>query len=192
MSGKVVVNRCMSLDGFIAGPGDSMDWGGGRALADFVAPDDLTEVAAATGSMLVGRRTWEVGDRMAAEDPGSTDYPFSGPMFLLTHRPLEPPRPDVTVLCGDIEEAVATARDAAGGRNLEILGADVAGQCLQRGLVDEILVYVLPVLLGDGIRFSSPGLARTDLEPLGSTQSADSTILRFRIRKQSDPTGGTR
>src|SRR5512144_2726109 len=80
MSGKVVVNRCMSLDGFIAGPGHSMDWGGGRALADFVAPDDVAEIAAATGAMLVGRRTWEVGDRMEAEEPGSVDYPFSGPM----------------------------------------------------------------------------------------------------------------
>ena len=114
MSGKVVVNRCMSLDGFIAGPGHSMDWGGDRSLADFVAPDDLAEVAAATGAMLVGRRTWEVGDRMEAEEPGSTDYPFSGPMFLLTHRPLEPPDPEVTILSGDIGEAVATSLDAAG------------------------------------------------------------------------------
>ena len=88
MSGKVVVNRCMSLDGFIAGPGHSMDWWDDRALADFVAPDDLAEIAAATGAMLVGRRTWEVGDRMAAENPGSVDYPFSGPMFLLTPRRL--------------------------------------------------------------------------------------------------------
>jgi len=61
----------------------------------------------------------------------------------------------------------------------------VAGQCLQRGLVDEILVYVLPVLLGDGIRFSAPGLARTELEPISSTRSRDATILRFRVRKQS-------
>jgi hypothetical protein len=52
--------------------------------------------------------------------------------------------------------------------------------------VDEILVYVLPVLLGDGIRFySSPGLARIDLEPAGSTRSGAVTILRFRVRKQS-------
>ncbi|MEK8225458.1 alpha/beta fold hydrolase [Oerskovia sp. M15] len=56
-------------------------------------------------------------------------------------------------------EAVATARDAAAGLNLEILGADVASQCLQQGLVDEILVYVLPVLLGDGVRFSTPASA---------------------------------
>jgi dihydrofolate reductase len=140
--------------------------------------------------MLVGRRTWEVGDRREAEEPGSTDYPFSGPVFLLTHRPLEPPDPEVTILAGDIGEAVATALDAADGKNLEILGGDVASQCLQRGLVDEILVYVLPVLLGDGIRFSSPGFTRTDLEPLSSTRSGDASILRFRVRKQSDQTDG--
>jgi dihydrofolate reductase len=86
-------------------------------------------------------------------------------------------------LTGDIGEAVATARRAAGVKNLEILGADVAGQCLRRGLVDEILVYVLPVLLGDGIRFSPTGLARIDLEPLSSTRSDAVTILRFRVRK---------
>src|SRR5215210_3082077 len=183
-NGIVVVNRSMSLDGFIAGPGHTMDWGGGRPLADFVAPEDVAEIAAATGAMLVGRRTWEVGERMETEKPDNGDYPFSGPMFLLTHRPLEPPNPNVTILTGDIGAAVATARDAAGGKDLEILGADVAGQCLQRGLVDEILVYVLPVLLGDGIPFSSPGLAMTQLEPISSARSRDATILRFRVRKQ--------
>jgi dihydrofolate reductase len=181
--GKVVVNRAMSLDGFIAALGHRMDWGGGRPLADFVTPDDFAEVAGATGSMLIGRRTWDVGSKMAAENPGSVDYPFTGPFFLLTHRPPEPPDPAVTILSGDIGEAVATALDAAGGKNLEILGADVAGQCLARGLVDEILVYVLPVLLGDGIPFSSPGLKRVDLEPVSSARSGDATILRFRVRK---------
>jgi dihydrofolate reductase len=182
-TGKVVVNRSMSLDGFIAGPGDAMDW-----IFDFVAPNEFPEIAAATGAMLVGRRTHEVGDRMDANKErgaASSDegYPFSGPVFVLTHRPPDPPAPEVTYLTGDIGAAVATALDAAGGKNLEILGADVAGQCLQRGLVDEILVYVLPVLLGDGIRFSSPGRARIDLEPVSSTRSGAVTILRFRVRK---------
>jgi riboflavin biosynthesis pyrimidine reductase len=49
--------------------------------------------------------------------------------------------------------------------------------------VDEILVYVLPVLLGDGTGFSSPGLVRIDLEPVSSTRSGAVTILRFRVRK---------
>ena len=175
-TGKVVVNRSMSLDGFIAGPGDTMDW-----VFDFVAPDEFPEIAAATGAMLIGRRTYEVGNRMEADKPVSTEYPFSGPVFVLTHNPPDPPDPAVTFLTGDIGEAVATARSAAGG-NLEILGADVTSQCLRRGLVDEILVYVLPVLLGDGIRFSSPGLARIDLEPVSSTRSGAVTILRFRVR----------
>jgi dihydrofolate reductase len=177
-NGKVVVNRSMSLDGFIAGPGHAMEW-----VFDFVAPDEFPEIAAATGAMLIGRRTYEVGNRMAADKPGTADYPFSGPVFVLTHEPLKQPDPEVTFLTGDIGKAVATARSAAGGKNLEILGADVAGQCLLRGLVDEILVYVLPVLLGDGIRFSPPGLARIDLEPVSSTRSGAVTILRFRVRK---------
>ena len=100
----------------------------------------------------------------------------------LTHEPPDPPDPEVTFLTGDIGEAVATALGAAGGKNLEILGAEVAGQCLRRGLVDEILVYVMPVLLGDGIRFSPPGLPRIDLEPVSSTRSRDVTILRFHVR----------
>jgi dihydrofolate reductase len=179
--GKVVVNRSMSLDGFIARPDGSMDWGAGRPLADFVAPDDVREIAAATGAMLIGRRTADIGDKMEADEPGSVDYPFSGPFFVLTHRPPEQPDPTVTYLSGDIGEAVATARAAADDKNLEILGADVAGQCLRRGLVDEILVYVLPVLLGDGVRFAPPG-PRIELEPISSTRSRDATILRFRVR----------
>ena len=182
--GKVVVNRAISLDGFIAGPGDSMGW-----IFDFVAEDYFRENAAATGAMLVGRRTYEVGNRMnAGKEQGSAasgGYPVSGPTFVLTHEPPNPPDPSVTFLTGDIGEAVARARSAAGGKNVEILGADVAGQCLRRGLVDEILVYVLPVLLGDGIRFSSSGLGRIDLEVVSSTRSGAVTILRFRVRKQS-------
>jgi len=184
-NGKVVVNRAMSLDGFIAGPCDAQDW-----IFDFIANDApwQKETAAATGAMLVGRRTVEVGERREADQERGTEskgegYPFSGPTFVLTHHPPDPPDPDVTYLSGDIGEAVATALDAAGGKNVQILGADVAGQCLRRGLVDEILVIVLPVLLGDGIRFSAPGLARIDLEPVSSTQAGAVTVLRFRVRK---------
>jgi hypothetical protein len=44
-------------------------------------------------------------------------------------------------------------------------------------------VYVLPVLLGDGVRFSTSGLGRIDLEPFSNRQSGSVTILRFRVRK---------
>jgi dihydrofolate reductase len=182
-NGKVVVNRSMSVDGFIAGPGDAMDW-----IFDFMAPDEFPEIAAATGAFLAGRRTYEVGKRMNARTErgaaiSGEGYPSTAPVFVLTHEPPDQPDPTTTFLTGDIGEAVATALDAAGGKNLEILGAGVARQCLQRGLVDEILVYVIPVLLGEGVRFWPSGPDRIDLEPISSTRSGNVTILRFRVRK---------
>ena len=171
---KVVVNRAMSLDGFIAGPDNAMGW-----IAEYFTEDPFPEVMQATGAMLVGRGTHEVAKRMPDED---TDYD-GGPVFVLTHQPPDEPEQGVTFLTCDLAEAVATARAAAGGKNLEILGADMASQCLQRGLVDEVLVYVLPVLLGDGVRFSTSGLGRIDLEPFSNTQSGPVTMLRFRVRK---------
>jgi dihydrofolate reductase len=173
-TGKVVVNRAMSLDGFIAGPGHAMDW-----IAGYLTPDVFPEVMEATGAMLIGRRTHEVAKGMAEQ---GTPYD-GGALFVLTHEPPDEPDPSVTFLTCGLEEAVATARRAAGGKNLEILGADVAAQCLRRGLVDEVLVYVLPVLLGDGVRFSPPGSDRVELEPCENTQSGAVTMLRFRVRK---------
>jgi dihydrofolate reductase len=172
--GKVVVNRAMSLDGFIAGPDHAMGW-----ILEYLRGDPFPEVMAATGAMLVGRGTYEVGRRMSPED---TDYE-GGPVFVLTHRPPDEPVPDVTFLTCDLAEAVATARAAAGGKNLEILGADLASQCLRQGLVDEVLVYLLPVLLGDGVRFSTSGLGRIDLEPFSNERAGPVTMLRFRVRK---------
>jgi dihydrofolate reductase len=92
-NGKVVVNRSMSLDGFIAGPGHAMDW-----IFDFVAPDEFPEIAAAAGSMLIGRRTYEVANRMnAGKERGSASSgetcPFSGPVFVLTPRAAGPAGP---------------------------------------------------------------------------------------------------
>lgn len=179
-NGKVVVHRTMSLDGFIAGPGHAMDW-----VFSYMAPDQFPEMITATGAILAGRRTYEVGKRDAGKASGEAyGGAWSGPQFVLTHQPPENPQdPAVTFLSGDIEAAVATAGIAAGGKNLEIFGADVTGQCLQRGLVDEILVHIVPVLLGGGTPFSSPGLARIDLEPLSTTCSGSVTTLRFRVRK---------
>jgi dihydrofolate reductase len=172
--GKVVVNRAMSLDGFIAGPDNAMGW-----ISEYLNNDAFPEVMKATGAMLVGRGTHEVAKRMPETD---AEYD-GGPVFVLTHQPPDEPEHGVTFLTCDLADAVATARAAAGGKNLEILGADVASQCLQRGLVDEVLVYVLPVLLGDGVRFSTSGLGRIDLEPFGNAQAGAVTMLRFRVRK---------
>ena len=80
MTGKVVVNRAMSLDGFVAGPDDSMDW-----VFEYATPDQVPDVMVATGAMLCGRRTYDVGQRDAGKLSGDAyGGLWSGPVFVLT------------------------------------------------------------------------------------------------------------
>ena len=108
--------------------------------------------------MLAGRRSYEVGRR--GERPEVEEAfggGWSGAQFVLTHRPHDPD-PANTFLSGDIRDAMRDALAAAGGKDVNIIGADVARQCLEAGLIDEIVVFVAPVLLGDGVRlFGRPG-----------------------------------
>jgi dihydrofolate reductase len=90
----------------------------------------------------------------------------------------------VTFLSTPLGEAVTTARAAADGDNVVIFGANLAQQCLREGLLDEIVIHLAPVLLGDGIRlFAAPGgkpvaLRRTTLAAAGQI-----TDLRFNVVK---------
>ena len=148
--GKVLWNTMMSLDGFIAGPDDDMHWVFG---VDGGAGRTVDEVVRSTGALLVGRRTQDVEDRL---QPGFYGGAFRGPFFVLRHDP--PPEPPVVkgvsgrFLDVGIDEAVRVAQEAADGRDVVVLGANVARQCLEAGLLDEIIVHVAPILLGDGVR----------------------------------------
>jgi dihydrofolate reductase len=177
----VLWHTFMSLDGFIAGPDDDMRW----AFDVDLGPDEtIDEVVRATGALLVGRRTQAVEDR---EQPGFYGGAYRGPFFVLRHDPPAEP-PVVKGVTGQfldvgIEEAVAVAEQAAAGRNVGVLGANVARQCLEAGLLDEILVHVGPVLLGDGVRlFDRPGGKPVKLEPISVRKTGQSTALRFSVR----------
>lgn len=172
----------MSLDGFIAGPNDSMEW-----IFANVAADGFAEITAATGAALVGRHTYNVGRR----DAGKANGEFHGgassaPIFVLTHEEPEEPDPSVTFLTTDVASAVRQALSAAHGLNLEILGTELADQCVQLGIIDEFLVHVHPILLFAGTRLTdSPGIAQLDLEPISTTVTGGITTLRFRVRSGS-------
>jgi dihydrofolate reductase len=179
--GKVLWHITMSLDGFIAGPDDAMDWmpesGERNALVD--------EVIETTGALLVGRRTYEVEDR---DRGGFYGGAWIGPYFVLTHEaPTDVPEwVTGTFIDESIDRAIARAKEAAGPKNVVVLGANVARQCLDQGLLDEIVVHLAPVLLGDGVRlFESPGSERVDLERSSLEQSGQMTDLRFRLVKNS-------
>jgi dihydrofolate reductase len=147
--GKVLWHFSMSLDGFIAGPGHSMDWLDG--LSD--QPGLIEPYVETLGAVLAGRDGYDMFGH--AKPYGNWD----GPIFVLTHHPEDAtPGPDVTFLDCDAAEAVRIARDAAGGKNVEVHSASIGRQLLGLGLIDEIDLHIAPVLLGDGIRlYDNPG-----------------------------------
>ena len=106
---------------------------------------------------------------------------------MLTHQPpTEPDDPEIRFLSCDLTDAASAAKEAAGDKNLEIFGANLAAQCLDAGLLDEIVVHIAPVLLGDGVRLY--GDAVTDRAPISleRTSLADSgqlTSLRLRVNR---------
>ncbi|MEU1198099.1 dihydrofolate reductase family protein [Streptomyces sp. NPDC005813] len=172
MTASVVWHTTMSLDGFVAGPDDAMDWV--FDLTDRSPAGDRT--IRTTGAVLAGRRTYETGRNARHRPYGGA---WSGPVYVLTHRPADDP--DVTFLSTDLREAVDRARAAADGKNLVLLGARLGSQCLQQGLVDEILVHLAPVLLGDGIRlYDVPGGEGVRLRRTECSTAGQITDLRFR------------
>jgi dihydrofolate reductase len=177
----VVWHVTMSLDGFIAGPDHSMEW-----VFDYFSEESsetAQEVIDATGAIIMGRRTYEVEDRYRQGIYGGA---WTGPYFVLTHEPpaIVPDWMTGTFINEDIEAAVARATEAAGGKNVGILGADLAKQCLGRGLLDGIIIHLAPVLLGDGVRlFAAPGGAPVRLDPIQVRRNGPLTDLRFRVNR---------
>ncbi|WP_116946782.1 dihydrofolate reductase family protein [Jiangella endophytica] len=174
--GRVLWHVTMSVDGFIAGPEHDMDW----VFEQPAPPEASADVVPRVGAILCGRHTYDVGQRDVGKGSGEAfEGAWSGPEFVLTtHRPEPPSAGTRTFLSGDIRAAVATALAAAGEGDLLVLGADVALQCVEAGLVDDLLVHIAPLLLGDGVRlYGGPGRERVDLELVEAT----GTVLRYRV-----------
>lgn len=179
--GRVLWHTAMSLDGFIAGRDDDMDW---VFAVDGGSGETAATVVESAGALLVGRRTQDVEDRL---QPGFYGGRFSGPFFVLRHDPPADP-PVVKGVTGtfidvDIEEAVRIAREAANGADVIVLGANVARQCLEARLLDEIIIQVIPVLVGEGVRlFDRVGGGTVKLRPISSVTEGETMVLRYSVR----------
>ena len=179
MAGEVLWHVTMSLDGFIADPDDAIDW----AFAHGRPGPEAEAVIAATGAILAGRRGFDLGSRPGTGPKAIYGGAWSGPVFVLTHRPpAGSGDPQITFLSESIEDAVATARAAAGDKSVGIFGASIARQCVCRGLLDEIVIHLVPVLLGEGVRFyDAPGTGQVSLERIAVSAAEQITDLRFRV-----------
>jgi dihydrofolate reductase len=187
----VVLDVSMSLDGFTAGPniGEANPVReGGERLHEWMwmagnGPDGgvdtgFSPVGAEVGATVIGRRTFDLG----VGRWGGTPWP-GVPTFVVTHRTREDLLGDNggTFAFDGLEPAAQRARDAAGDKDVLVLGAHVAGQLLRAGLLDEVRIHLVPLLVGQG----TPLFAgeRGELIQEGKPVAGAVTHLRYRVAR---------
>jgi dihydrofolate reductase len=192
----VVANLSMSVDGFVADPDDGVqelfgwyrngpvtveDFGGRTFRMTETSAALFREALASAGAFLVGRRLYDHSRGWGGRPPAEA------PMVVVTHDPpADWPRDGVpiTFVSEGIERAVAEAKALAGDKVVSVAGAHVARECLDAGLLDEVVINLVPVVLGSGIPFLagiSNGPVR--LEDPEVTEAEGVTHLRYRVRR---------
>jgi dihydrofolate reductase len=166
--GKVLTGLAVSVDGFITGrePGAGRGLGDGTVLFDWYSdgatPSQVFDgfrlsepsarvfdaLAARVGAIVAGRNTYEDSVHFGGGSPHPT-----APLFVLSHRPAPEMTERQTLVTTGIEDAVAAAREAAGDKDVGLMGGGVVTEALKAGLVDELVLHQVPVLLGGGRPF---------------------------------------
>jgi dihydrofolate reductase len=163
----------------------------GQEGGDVDSDDQLLgEAVRAQGAIVMGRRMFSGGQGPWEDDPNDEGWwgdepPFRKHVFVLTSHAREPlvkGETTFTFVTDGIESAIQQARAAAGDKNVAVAGgANVIQQTINAGLLDELLLHVVPVLLAGGVRLFE------NLEPtkLERTRLVDSptgvTHLEFRV-----------
>jgi dihydrofolate reductase len=181
---KVILGTTMSLDGFIA------DRNGDLSplypdLEELRNTEMLQESMRNTGAVVMGRRAYDLaqGDL--------TGYEYQVPIFVVTHEaPKEAPKGQndklsVTFVTEGVESAIERAKAAAGEKDVTIVGgANTAQQLLRARLVDEIEIGIMPLLLGQGLRFFEHlDDEQFELERTRVIESGARVDMRFRVVK---------
>ena len=188
-----VLYMSMSLDGYIAGPDDGPANPGGN---DFMRLHEwygfqgtppntkgsgwgahFMEEGQATGAVLAGRRTVEQVDHWGGNAHGV-------PIFVPSHRPnpeASAKYPLVTYVTDGIESAMAQAKDAAGDRDVMVLGAYTAQKALEASVLDELQIHLIPVLFGTGRRMFDVLSRRIELQIVKVIDTPDATHIRYRV-----------
>ena len=200
---KVFSALSVSVDGYITGrdPGPGRGLGDAAMLFDWYSDGDtpsglfdgfrLSEQnarvfdaeAGRVGATLAGRNTYE--DSGWAN--GGTPHP-TAPLFVLSHRPAPPMSDRQTLITTGIEEAVAAARSAAGGKDVALMGGGVVTAALNAGLVDELILHQVPILLGGGRPFFQSLNDHVRLRLVDVIAAPGVTHLHYEVARKEEPT----
>lgn len=193
--GKVIFDISMSLDGLITGanPRPEAGWGGlgegGERLHDwgFNSSDprnrEIIERYTTIGANIFGRTGYDHSIlNWGADGPtGAARIPT----VIVSHSvPQDVPDGGVYTFVNNVDAAFETAKTLAGDKDVIIMGANLAGQFLQRGLIDEISIHLVPVVFGSGTRlFEGLEGEHISLESIEVIQTAEAIHMRFRVMK---------
>ena len=151
---RLTIHMAASLDGFIARKDGRVDWmetsdefSGGETLD----PEFVESFLKTIDCYVMGSRTYETALSFDAKGLG---WAYGDkPTFVLTRRELPRTRDTVEFYSGDLTQFV-NGRLRPTFRNIWFVGGGVvSGECLRLGLADEVRYSILPILVGDGIRF---------------------------------------
>jgi dihydrofolate reductase len=132
------------------------------------------------GVFVCGRRIFDYANGWGGRPPNDS------PTFVVTHRPPPenwPPVPDAPfTFVDDLETALALARTAADGKDINVAGANITQQCLNLGVLDEIRVDLVPMLMGRGVRyFDNIENEKIQLELVQLVEGNKVTHMRYRV-----------
>ncbi|MGA7194251.1 MAG: dihydrofolate reductase family protein [Anaerolineales bacterium] len=204
--GKVTTGFSMSLDGFVAGPNDSPEnslGNGGDRLFKWYFSGDAThevpignstfkmsqegaelvrEASQSAGVLVTARRTFDIAHAWGGK------HPMNVPMVVLTHRiPQEwinKPGSPFTFVTDGVESAIEKAREIAGDKSVVVGAPSVVKQCIQKGLMDEIHIDLIPTLLFNGVRlFDAMGIQPVDLAITEVNATAQVIHITLRVIK---------
>ena len=151
---RVTIHMAASLDGFIARKDGGVDWletsdhfEGGEVMT----PESVAVFLQTIDCYVMGSRTYETA--LAFETRGLGWSYGEKPTFVLTHRALRKTRSTVEFYAGDLRHLVEERLKPIFRSVWFVGGGAVAGECLRRGLADELRYSILPILIGDGIAF---------------------------------------
>ena len=207
---SVTCQISISLDGFVAGPNQSVEdpiGEGGMRLHEWVFKTDswrrqhgleggertvdsevVDEIVQGVGAYVMGRKMFGGGDGVWDETWTGwwgEDPPFHAPVFVLTHHPREPLSMQggttFTFVTDGIESALEQARTAADGREVAISGgASAVRQYLAAGMLDELYLHIVPIVLRAGERLLE-NVGEPIVEPVKVVASPAVTHIKYRV-----------
>ncbi len=167
---KLILYISCSLDGFIAKPNDDLDFlsivqreGEDYGYYDFIKTVD---------TVIVGRRTydWVINQ--------GVDFPHLDKESYIITRQVKPSKGKLTFFNGDLKELVLELKAKKGKNIFCDGGSEIVNQLLSENLIDELILSVIPIIVGDGVKLFKEGIPGQELQ-LVSAKSYDSGLVQL-------------